>query len=53
MIEMDDDLPEHDEVPPADEESFEYKAGFQAGTDGEACISGNPDWQRGWADAQE
>jgi hypothetical protein len=53
MIEMDDDLSERDEIPPADEESAEYKAGFHAGTDGDACISGNPDWQRGRADAQE
>jgi hypothetical protein len=28
------DLPEPDELPPANEDSAEYKAGFQAGNEG-------------------
>jgi hypothetical protein len=48
-----DDLPEPHPLPIADEDSAEYKAGFQAGEDGEPCCAGSLDWQHGWADAQE
>jgi hypothetical protein len=35
-----------DEVPPADEESDEYKAGFQAGKNGKPHAPGAPPRQR-------
>jgi hypothetical protein len=48
-----DELPERDELPAADEDSPEYKAGFLAGEDGQPCNGTTLEWQRGWADAQE
>jgi hypothetical protein len=47
------ELPEPDELPPADEDSTEYKAGFQAGKEGKPSDGKTVDWHRGWADAQE
>jgi hypothetical protein len=55
MAEIDkiNELPEPDDLPPADEESAEYQAGFQAGKEGKPSDGGTVDWHRGWADAQE
>jgi hypothetical protein len=50
--EIDDLLQQHPQ-PIAEEDSAEYKAGFQAGEDGEPCCAKSLDWQHGWADAQE
>jgi hypothetical protein len=47
------ELPEPDEIPPANEDSAEYKAGFQAGKEGKPSDGKTVDWHRGWADAQE
>ena len=46
-------LPEPDELPPANEHSAEYKAGFHAGEEGKPSDGKTVDWHRGWADAQE
>jgi hypothetical protein len=47
------ELPEADELPPANEDSAEYKEGFQAGKEGKPSDGKTIDWHRGWADAQE
>jgi hypothetical protein len=48
-----DELPEPDVLPKVDTTSEEYALGFQAGIDGMPCEGETPEWQRGWADAQE
>jgi hypothetical protein len=48
-----DELPEPDPLPPVDEDSPEYKAGFLAGSAGLPCAETDPEWVRGWADAEE
>jgi hypothetical protein len=55
MAEIDEisELPEPDDIPPAEEDSAEYKAGFQAGKQGRPSDGNTVDWHRGWADAQE
>jgi hypothetical protein len=55
MAEIDEinELPEPDDIPPTNEDSAEYKAGFQAGKDGKPSDGSTVDWHRGWADAQE
>jgi hypothetical protein len=55
MAEIDEinELPEPDDLPPADEDSAEYRAGFQAGKQGKPSDRNTVDWHRGWADAQE
>jgi len=46
--------PEEDKLPPVDETSADYKAGFQAGQNLEPLDpSKSAVWQRGWADAEE
>jgi hypothetical protein len=52
-IEEIDELPEPDPLPPVDEDSPEYKAGFLAGSAGLPCAETDPEWVRGWADAEE
>jgi hypothetical protein len=48
------DRPEEDILPPVDEKSTDYKAGFQAGQSLEPSNSSkSKEWQRGWADAEE
>jgi hypothetical protein len=47
------ELPEPDDLPSANEDSAEYKAGFQAGKEGKPSDGKTVDWHRGWADAQE
>jgi hypothetical protein len=44
-----DVLPEPDPLPPVDEESLEYKAGFA----GLPCDQTDPEWVRGWAGTEE
>ena len=55
MSEIDkiNELPELDELLTANEDSAEYKAGFQAGKEGKPSDGKTVDWRRGWADAQE
>jgi hypothetical protein len=55
MAEIDkiNELPEPDDLPSANEDSAEYKAGFQAGKEGKPSDGKTVDWHRGWADAQE
>jgi hypothetical protein len=48
-----DELPDPDPLPPVDENSVEYKAGFLAGSEGKPCYGTDPEWVRGWADAEE
>jgi hypothetical protein len=52
-IEEFDELPAPDPLPPFDEDSPEYKAGFLAGSAGLPCAETDPEWVRGWADAEE
>jgi hypothetical protein len=48
------DGPEEDNLPPVDETSADYKAGFKAGQNLEPLNPSKPTvWQRGWADAEE
>jgi hypothetical protein len=47
------ELPEPDDLPSANEDSAEYRAGFQAGKEGKPSDGKTVDWHRGWADAQE
>ena len=48
------DRPEEDKLPPVDEKSTGYKAGFQAGQSLEPSNSSkSKEWRRGWADAEE
>jgi hypothetical protein len=55
MAEIDkiNELPAPDEIPPTNEESDEYRAGFQAGKNGKPSDGKTVDWHPGWADAQE
>jgi hypothetical protein len=53
MADKFNELPAPDEFPPADEESDEYKAGFQAGKNSKPSDGKTLDWHRGWAEAQE
>jgi hypothetical protein len=55
MAEIDkiDELPAPHDLPLTNEDSAEYKAGFQAGKDGKPSDGSTVDWHRGWADAQE
>jgi hypothetical protein len=52
--ESSNEMPEIDDLPPVDETSPDYKAGFQAVKDLLPCDeSKSALWQRGWADAEE
>lgn len=49
-----DERPEQDELSPVDENSADYKAGFEAGQHLEPLDSSKSKvWQRGWADAED